>query len=155
MTKKKSPGTTGELRGRICCFSNLYFSVYMKSEHKYTSYMRVIRMRRPYENKISVSYVNFFFFFFGCFWAHDVSGSGISSKLQFQTTPQLWQRQILKPLCWAGESNLSTSTPETPQNPLHHRGNSNFVFWFLPYLRYAEVAAAGIKPAPQQQPKPL
>ena len=35
--------------------------------------------------------------------AYGVPGPGIRSKLQLQAMPQLWQCQILNPLCWAGD----------------------------------------------------
>ena len=43
------------------------------------------------------------FFLLGHPVAYGVPRTGIRSKPQLQTMPQLWQRQILNPLCWAGD----------------------------------------------------
>ena len=45
----------------------------------------------------------FFFFFFGCVTAYGIPRPGIRSELQLQPVPQLWQCQILNPLCWTGD----------------------------------------------------
>ena len=42
----------------------------------------------------------FFFFFFGYHIAYGVTEPGIRSEPQLQPKLQLWQRQILNPLCW-------------------------------------------------------
>ena len=43
------------------------------------------------------------FFLFGCPTAYGIPRPGIRSGLQFWPILQLWQCQILNPLCWAGD----------------------------------------------------
>ena len=56
----------------------------------------------------------FCFFIFGHPEAHGVPGTGIRSKQQLRPKPQLWRRQILNPLCWAGDQTC------VPVLPRHH-----------------------------------
>ena len=57
-----------------------------------------------YVNVLSSELIFFFFFFFFFFCSHSrkmgVSGPGMETELQLQPAPQLWQRWILKLLCW-------------------------------------------------------
>lgn len=52
-----------------------------------------------------------FFFFFGHPEAFGVSRPGIISELQLQPELQLWQYQVLNPLCQAGERTCSPVLP--------------------------------------------
>ena len=57
---------------------------------------------KAYSNSFS-NYMNdfsFFFLFQLHMWHMEVPGPGIESDMQWQPIPQLWQQQILKPLCW-------------------------------------------------------
>ena len=71
------------------------------------------------------SEVNFFLFLF-LFqlppWHMEVPGSGMKSKPELRSTPQLQQSRILNPLPWARDGT-GTST-EKSQIPLYHSGNS-------------------------------
>ena len=54
-----------------------------------------------------------FLFFFGCPSAYGAHGPGVRSEPQPRTKLQLWQRQILNPLFWAGDQ---THTPALPRH---------------------------------------
>ena len=68
-------------------------------------------------------YIYIYFFFFGCPMAYGISGPGIRSKPQLQHKLQLWQCQILNPLCQAGDQTQSqcsqdVADPIAPQQEL-------------------------------------
>ena len=58
----------------------------------------------------------FFLFIFGHPSAYGVPGSGVRSEPQVQPKQQLWQRQILNPLCWAGDQTCIPALPRHRQS---------------------------------------
>ena len=92
------------------------------------------------------SVLNFFFLFWLSI-AYGVPRLGIRSELQLQPMPQLWQPQILNPLCQLGIETASqlcrdTASPIVPQQePL-----KIFSFGHAPACRISWVL--GIKPTP-------
>ena len=68
--------------------------------------------------------ISFFFslsFFFGCPSVYGVPRQGIRSELQLWLKPQLWQHQILNPLCLAGDRIC------IPVLPRHHQSHCTTV----------------------------
>ena len=60
-----------------------------------------------------------FFFFFFHFWPpHSIRSfqARIRSELQLQPKPQLWQCQILNPLCWARNQTFVLAPPRHRQS---------------------------------------
>ena len=51
------------------------------------------------------------YFIFGSPAAYGAPGPGISYEPQSKPKPQLWQCQILNPMCWAGDRTCVPSLP--------------------------------------------
>ena len=89
--------------------------------------------------------LSFFFFcfpfsFFGRPAAYVVPGSGIRSELQLWPKAQLWQCQVLNPLCRAGDGSCAPLLPRHRQSHCTTAGNSRLSFYKDTYnVEYAQI----------------
>ena len=88
--------------------------------------------------KMMTSPYFFFFSFFGRPTAYGVPRPGIRFEPQLQTKPQPWQRQILNPLCRAGDQTCIPALPRrhrscctTAGTPVSSYFYSAVAFWYL------------------------
>ena len=98
------------------------------------------------------SFLSFFFLFsLPCsIWR---SQPGIRTQLQSQPMLNLWQCQILNPLCWIQPIPLQQPEPLPHQilNPLHHSGNCGEGFSLKTANILKVLNLKGVGPADMQQ----
>jgi len=90
------------------------------------------------------SYFSFCFCFFGCPATYGVFRPGIRSELQSGPKPQLWQHQILNPLCQARDRTSVPVLPRCHPSCCTTAGTPVFLFLvFLPFLGPLPAAYEG------------
>ena len=87
-------------------------------------------------------FLSFIFFYFLA-TPYSVHGLEIRSELQLQPKPQLWQRQILNPLCQARNQTCPRCSQDTADPLVPQQG---LLFLFFAPLALAEVPGPEFKP---------